>query len=84
MARLDGPLYFPPFPGSGERAFTTLARRVRIVHGILAQEGGPLEVVFSSTEVTYLWVILGISLVALVFAYYLVREVLAARRGPRR
>jgi K(+)-stimulated pyrophosphate-energized sodium pump len=51
------------------------------VHGILAQDGGPLEVVFGSTEVTYLWVILGVSLVALLFAYYLVREVLAAPEG---
>ena len=29
------------------------------MHGILAQEGGPLEVVFTSTETTYLWVIFG-------------------------
>ena len=36
--------------------------------GVLAQEGGPLEVVFGSFENTALWVILGISLVALVFA----------------
>jgi K(+)-stimulated pyrophosphate-energized sodium pump len=54
------------------------------VHGILAQEGGPLEVVFGSTEVTYLWVILGISLVALLFAYYLVREVLSAPEGTEK
>jgi len=54
------------------------------VHGILAQEGGPLEVVFGSTEVTYLWVILGISFVALLFAYYLVREVLAAPEGTEK
>jgi K(+)-stimulated pyrophosphate-energized sodium pump len=54
------------------------------LHGILAQEGGPLEVVFGSTEVTYLWVILAISLVALVFAYYLVREVLAAGEGTEK
>ena len=40
------------------------------MHGILAQEGGPLEVVFTATETTYLWVIFGISLIALVFAYY--------------
>jgi K(+)-stimulated pyrophosphate-energized sodium pump len=49
--------------------------------GVLAQEGGPLEVVFNSFDNTALWVILGISLVALVFAYYLVREVLAASEG---
>ena len=49
--------------------------------GVLAQEGGPLEVVFNSFDNTALWVILGISLVALVFAYFLVREVLAASEG---
>ena len=54
-----------------------------MLHGILAQEGGPLEVVFGSMETTYLWVIFGISLVALVFAYYLVREVLARSGGHR-
>ena len=35
----------------------------------------------SSSDTTALWVILGISLVALVFAYYLVRAVLAAPEG---
>ncbi len=54
------------------------------MHGILAQEGGPLVVDFTSTETTYLWVIFGISLVALVFAYYLVREVLAASEGTEK
>ena len=54
------------------------------MHGILAQEGGPLEVVFTPTETTYLWVIFGISLVALVFAYYLVREVLSASEGTEK
>jgi K(+)-stimulated pyrophosphate-energized sodium pump len=54
------------------------------LHSILAQEGGPLEVVFGSDEVTSLWVILAISLVALVFAYYLVREVLAAPEGTEK
>ncbi len=54
------------------------------MHGILAQEGGPLAVDFSSTETTYLWVIFGISLVALVFAYYLVREVLGASEGTEK
>jgi K(+)-stimulated pyrophosphate-energized sodium pump len=54
------------------------------VHGILAQEGGPLEVVFGSEEVTYLWVILVISLLALAFAYYLVREVLASPEGTEK
>ncbi len=54
------------------------------MHGILAQEGGPLAVDFTSTETTYLWVILGISLVALVFAYYLGREVLGAPEGTEK
>jgi K(+)-stimulated pyrophosphate-energized sodium pump len=54
------------------------------VHGILAQEGGALTVVFTSTEESYLWVILGISLLALAFAYYLVREVLAAPEGTEK
>jgi len=54
------------------------------VHGILAQEGGPLEVIFTSTETTYLWVIFVISLLALAFAYYLVREVLAAPEGTEK
>ncbi|MGH2634879.1 MAG: sodium-translocating pyrophosphatase [Actinomycetota bacterium] len=51
------------------------------MHGVLAQEGGPIEAVFGSFETNALWVILVISLVALVFAYYLVREVLAASEG---
>ncbi|MGH2679045.1 MAG: sodium/proton-translocating pyrophosphatase, partial [Actinomycetota bacterium] len=54
------------------------------MHGILAQEGGPIEVVFTKTETNYLWLIFGISLVALVFAYYLVREVLAAPEGTEK
>jgi K(+)-stimulated pyrophosphate-energized sodium pump len=54
------------------------------LHGILAQEGGPLEVIFTSTETTYLWVIFVISLLALAFAYYLVREVLAAPEGTEK
>jgi len=49
--------------------------------GVLAQEGGSLKVLFSSSDRLALWVILGISLVALVFAYYLVREVLRAAEG---
>jgi K(+)-stimulated pyrophosphate-energized sodium pump len=52
-----------------------------VVHGVLAQEGGPIEAVFGSFENTALWLILGVSLVALVFAYFLVREVLAAPEG---
>jgi K(+)-stimulated pyrophosphate-energized sodium pump len=49
--------------------------------GVLAQEGGPIEAVFGSFEDRALWVILVISLLALVFAYYLVREVLASPEG---
>jgi K(+)-stimulated pyrophosphate-energized sodium pump len=52
-----------------------------VLHGVLAQEGGPINAVFGSFETNALWVILGISLVALAFAYYLVREVLAAPEG---
>jgi K(+)-stimulated pyrophosphate-energized sodium pump len=54
------------------------------VHGILAQETGPLQVIFTSKETTYLWVIFVVSLVALAFAYYLVREVLAASEGTEK
>ena len=49
--------------------------------GWLAQEGGPINAVFGSFEDTALWVIFGISLVALLFAWYLVREVLRAPEG---
>ena len=52
-----------------------------MLHGVLAQEGGPIDAVFGSFETNALWVILVISLVALAFAYYLVREVLAAPEG---
>jgi K(+)-stimulated pyrophosphate-energized sodium pump len=51
---------------------------------VLAQEGGPINAVFGSFEDRALWLVLGISLVALVFAYYLVREVLAAPEGTER
>jgi K(+)-stimulated pyrophosphate-energized sodium pump len=51
------------------------------MHGVLAQESGPIQAIFGSFEDRSLWVILGISLVALAFAYYLVREVLAAPEG---
>ncbi len=47
----------------------------------LAAEGGPIKAVFGSFEDRALWIILGISLIALLFAYYLVREVLAAPQG---
>jgi K(+)-stimulated pyrophosphate-energized sodium pump len=51
---------------------------------VLAAEGGPINAVFASFEDRALWVVLGISLVALAFAYYLVREVLAAPEGTER
>ena len=49
--------------------------------GVLAQESGPIKAVFRSFETNALWVILVISLGALAFAYYLVREVLSAPEG---
>src|SRR5215467_3116750 len=49
--------------------------------GWLAQEGGTIEAVFGSSEKIALWIILGISIVALLFAWYLVREVLSAPEG---
>jgi K(+)-stimulated pyrophosphate-energized sodium pump len=48
----------------------------------LAQEaGGPINAVFGSFEDAALWVILGISLLALAVAYAFSREVLAASQG---
>ena len=52
--------------------------------GVLAQESGPIQAVFGSFEDTCSWVIMGVSLCALVFAYYLVREVLAAPEGTEK
>ncbi|MFM7718888.1 MAG: sodium-translocating pyrophosphatase [Actinomycetota bacterium] len=49
--------------------------------GLLAAAEGTIDVEFGSFEITALWVILAISLLALVFAYYLVREVLGADEG---
>ncbi len=51
---------------------------------VLAQEGSPIQVLFGSFENRALWVILVISLIALAFAYYLVREVLAAGEGTEK
>ena len=48
---------------------------------VLAQEGGPIDAVFGSFEDSMLWMLVGISFIALAFAYYLVREVLAAPEG---
>ena len=55
-----------------------------MLNGVLAQEGGPIVADFGSFEINAMWVILGISLVALAFAYYLVREVLAAPEGTQK
>jgi K(+)-stimulated pyrophosphate-energized sodium pump len=52
--------------------------------GVLAAEGGPIDAVFGAFENRALWVVLAISLVALAFAYYLVREVLAAPEGTEK
>ncbi len=54
------------------------------MHGVLAQESGPIRAVFGSFENTFLWVIIGVSLIALLFAYYLVREVLGAPEGTEK
>ncbi|MGH2723527.1 MAG: sodium-translocating pyrophosphatase [Actinomycetota bacterium] len=48
---------------------------------LLAQEGGRIEAVFRSFEDGALWIILVISLLALVVAYGLMRGVLAAPQG---
>ena len=52
-----------------------------MLHGVLAQEGAPIEAAFGSFENKALWLILVVSLLALAFAYYLVREVLKAPEG---
>jgi K(+)-stimulated pyrophosphate-energized sodium pump len=52
--------------------------------GLLAQEGGPIDVVFGSYEDNALLVILVISLLALAVAYYFSREVLAAPEGTEK
>ena len=51
---------------------------------VLAQEGGAIDAVFGSFENTMLWMLVGISFIALAFAYYLVREVLAAPEGTEK
>jgi K(+)-stimulated pyrophosphate-energized sodium pump len=47
----------------------------------LAQEGGAINAVFRTFDTASLWIILGISVVALLFAGYLRREVLAEPEG---
>jgi K(+)-stimulated pyrophosphate-energized sodium pump len=51
---------------------------------VLAQETGRIDAVFGAFETDALWVILGISLLALVVAYFLMRGVLAAPEGTER
>ena len=54
------------------------------MHGVLAQESGPIRAVFGSFENSFLWVTMGVSSIALLFAYYLVREVLGAPEGTEK
>src|SRR6266566_2027413 len=49
--------------------------------GIFATEGGKIPVPFRALETNALWIILGISLVALVVAYFLVKQVMSAPQG---
>src|SRR5690348_2223172 len=49
--------------------------------GILAAEGGKIPVAFRTLETNALWIILGISLVALIVAYFLVKQVMSAPPG---
>ncbi|MFA5891439.1 MAG: sodium-translocating pyrophosphatase [Actinomycetota bacterium] len=49
--------------------------------GFLAAEGGRIDAVFRPLENNALWVISAIALLALVVAYFLVRQVLAAPEG---
>src|SRR5947208_5002794 len=49
--------------------------------GILAAEGGKIPVPFRSLETNALWIILGICLLALVVAYFLVKQVMSAPQG---
>ncbi|HEX6206970.1 MAG TPA: sodium-translocating pyrophosphatase [Actinomycetota bacterium] len=51
---------------------------------VLAQEGGPISAEFGSFEDAVLWIILGISVLALVVAYVLRRGVLAAPEGTEK
>ncbi|HJR18978.1 MAG TPA: sodium-translocating pyrophosphatase [Actinomycetota bacterium] len=48
---------------------------------VLAQEGGRIEATFRSLENNALWVILGVSFLALAVAYVLVKSVLSASEG---
>ena len=48
---------------------------------VLAQESGPINALFGSFENAALWVILGVSFLALAVAYLLSRDVLSASEG---
>jgi K(+)-stimulated pyrophosphate-energized sodium pump len=48
---------------------------------VLAQEGARIDAEFRALENNALWIILGISILALVVAYFLVRQVMAASQG---
>src|SRR6185436_19519181 len=77
--------YTSRVPGQGRvRETRSHTSRGGSMHGVLAQESGPIQAVFGSFEDTFLWVTVGVSLLALVFAYYLVREVLAAPEGTEK
>ena len=49
--------------------------------GILAAEGGKIPVPFRTLETNALWIILAISVLALVVAYFLVKQVMSAPSG---
>ena len=51
---------------------------------LLAQEGGTIDATFRGFEINSLWVILGVSVLALGVAYVLMRGVLAAPEGTDR
>jgi len=51
---------------------------------VLAQEGGPISAEFGSFEEAVLWIILGISVLALLVAYVLRRGVLAEPEGTEK
>src|SRR5262249_30194464 len=52
--------------------------------GWLAQESGPIEARVGSGENIALWLIFGVSIIALLFAWILVREVLSAPEGTEK
>jgi K(+)-stimulated pyrophosphate-energized sodium pump len=49
--------------------------------GFIAAEGGRINATFRPLENNALWVILGVAVIALVVAYLLVKQVLAAPEG---